>query len=461
VSRRTQFGGGIEREMTAGRAPRVLIVSYWFAPFTAVASRRMGTLAKHLLDRGWDVRALAADRTNPATMPLEIPADRIVYTPWSDVDRGLSNALARLRGTKQKHRADKYGVNAPDEPRPAAPARFAFLRRVYRRIYQEIVRWPDNRAGWLSPACDAGDKLIATWRPDVIYCTAPPVTSLIVADRLARKHGVPWVAEFRDLWCDNPYYEFSAFRRFFERRWERRVLARASAIVSVSPVWLHPILDRFGPPVIAAMNGFVASEYPEPPPVPPETSGPLRILYTGHIYAGRRDPGPLFTALRDLGARAEDVVVEFVGTEIGAAASVADRYGVAHLVRAFPPVPYRQSLGLQLRADVLLHMQWCDPKEAGTIAGKIFDYLGARRPILGIALEDSMVAKMVHERGAGLVTNSPVKIAAQIDTWIAQKRAGGVAPLPPSAAEGLERTLQFDKIQALLADIAAGRRKSG
>ncbi|MCE9523509.1 MAG: hypothetical protein K8S25_13885 [Alphaproteobacteria bacterium] len=442
--------------MSAKQAPRILIVSYWFPPFSAVASLRMGKLAKHLLDNGWDVRALAADSTNPATMQLDLPREQVVYTAWADVDRTFENAWARLRGTKPRHRSDAYRASAePSQAPSSSPTKRSFLRSTYRRVVQEIVRWPDNRAGWVLPAVEAGDALVSAWRPDVIFATAPPVTSLIVADRLSRKHAIPWVAEFRDLWCDNPYYEYSSLRRVLERVWERRVLKRASAIVSVSPVWLHPILDRFGPPTLSAMNGFVEADYPEKPPTQPQTSGPLRIVYTGHIYAGHRDPSPLFAALRDLAARPDDVVVEFVGTEIEAASGAADKFGVAHLVKAFPPVSYRDSLKIQMHADVLLHMQWCDPKEEGTIAGKIFDYMGARRPILGIALEDSIVAKMVHDRGAGLVTNDQAKIAKQISAWVAQKRSGGVAPLPQSAVAGLERSVQFEKMETLLRGIAA------
>lgn len=436
-------------------ARRILIVSYWFPPFSAVAAVRMGKLAKYLFERGWDVRVLAADATNPPELKVEIPTDRVTYTPSTDVDRYIETALGRLRSLVRKSTVTNEKPAAATMPQSAPNQKRSLLRTALRRAYQEIVRWPDNRAGWLSYANKAGDGLIASWRPDIIFATSPPVTSLIVAERLARRHRVPWVAEFRDLWCDNPYYEYSPLRRSLERMWEARVLARAAAIVSVSPIWQQSTLQRFGRPTVTAMNGFVSEDYPERPPVAPETSGPLRIVYTGHIYAGHRDPGPLFAALRDLGSRPDDVVVEFIGTEIHAAASQAGKYNVAHLVKAFPPVPYQRSLEIQLHADILLHLQWCDPKEVGTVAGKIFDYFGARRPILGIALEDSIVAKMINERGGGLATNDPVKIAKQVAAWIAEKKAGGVAPLPPAASAGLERDVQFEKIEGLLDGIVA------
>jgi glycosyltransferase involved in cell wall biosynthesis len=290
----------------------------------------------------------------------------------------------------------------------------------------------------------------------VIYASAPPATTLLVADDLSRKARIPWVAELRDLWTDNPYYNYAAVRRDFERSWEKGVLGRTAAIVTVSPGWRRRLADRHGKPVAVAMNGFVATDFPFAPPADPETSGPLRIVFTGHVYAGYRDPSPLFEALQRLRASANDVVVEFIGTKDkdGALDALAKQYGLSDHVRVLPPVSYKQALDYQLRADVLLHMQWCDPKEQGTIAGKIFDYLGARRPILGIALEDCVVADLVHERKAGLVTNDPQKIAAQVERWIAEKRAGGVKPLPPAASEGLDRAAQFDKLVDLLKSVA-------
>jgi hypothetical protein len=204
------------------------------------------------------------------------------------------------------------------------------------------------------------------------------------------------------------------------------------------------------------MNGFVAADFPSPVPAPPETGGPLRIVFTGHIYVGFRDPSPLFEALRSLKLTPDDVIVEFIGSSNKAVRDLADGFGLDTLIRTEKTIPYRAALERQLRADVLLHMQWCDPKEYGTIAGKIFDYLGARRPILGIALEDSTVAQLVHERCAGLVTNDPRRIATQIEAWVAEKRRGGIAPLPPSASEGLERAVQFEKIADLLSNIAGG-----
>jgi hypothetical protein len=439
------------------RPPRVLFVSYWFAPFSTMASIRASKLAKHLIDHGLDVRVLTADATDEdKSLAYDGPSDAITYTPWNRSGHQIESLRTLIGGRRAPSEASAPAKSAIETPAKSQAPKSA-LRAALRNAYRDIVDWPDSRAGWRRHALEAGMNIMKTWRPDVIYASAPPATTLIVADQLSRKANVPWVAELRDLWTDNPYYEYSRLRFKLERMWDQRVLSRATEIVTVSPGWRQHLIDRYARPVTVAMNGFVAADFPVPPPVVPEAAGPLRIVFTGHIYAGYRDPSALFDALQRLRLTADQVVVEFVGTQDKAIHDIAERFGVTNLVRVHPPVPYTQALDYQLRADVLLHMQWCDPKEYGTVAGKIFDYLGARRPILGIGLEDSVVAQLVRERAAGLVTNDPLKIAKQVEAWIAQKRAGGIAALPPAASDGLERAAQFEKVRDVLARVAAHR----
>ncbi len=437
---------------------RVLIVSHWFPPFHAVASVRMGKLAKHMVDQGWDVRVIAGDATAGATLQMEIPADRVSYTAWVKSDRYIQDLLGSFLPSKAKPAATTAPSTAEQAPeQPQSKQSPSFLRATAKRLMHEMVGWPDNRASWSKTAIAAGENLLKTWRPDVIFATSPPMTSLIAAEKLARRAGIPWVAEFRDMWTDNPYYEYSLPRLLIERAWEQRVLSRASAIVTVSPTWQPKLQKKYGRPTIVAMNGYDVADFPEAIPAQPETTGPLKIVYTGHIYHGHRDPSLLFEALRAIKATPADVTVEFVGTQISELKALAATFGLQDLVRVQDRIPYRDALRIQLHADVTLHMQWCDPKEEGTIAAKVFDYLGARRPILGIALEDSVVAKLVHARGAGLVTNDATKIATQLRQWIAQKKQGGIDALPAAASEGLERVHQLAKIEALLKSVADGK----
>src|SRR5262245_31775504 len=73
----------LTRPMAAATAPakRLLLVSYYFPPYSSMAAIRLGKLAKHFTARGWDVRALSAHGHERQALALEIPAERVVHTP--------------------------------------------------------------------------------------------------------------------------------------------------------------------------------------------------------------------------------------------------------------------------------------------------------------------------------------------------------------------------------------------
>ena len=424
---------------------RLLLVTFHFPPFNAIAAVRTGRFARFLLDRGWDVRVVAARSDAPETLPLEIPRELVLHTPWTHVDVMLDRflRLGRTRASEAPASAVAAG---------GAPAQGFAPRRALGELRAALLHVPDGRVAWMPEALRGARSLLGAWRPDVVYASAPPVTTLLVARALARRFGVPWVAEFRDLWVDNPYYEFPAWRRRAEALWERRVVGDAAGLVTVSETWRDALRAKFGKPVALAMNGFVPADFPAGIPARPSADGPLRILYTGMIYPGYRDPSPLFRAIAMLGARRDEVLVEFVGGDLGPVARLAAEAGVADRVRLSPPVGHRASLALQAAADVLLHLQWNDPREAGTISGKLFEYIGARRPVLGLGYDRGEVAALLGAHGRGVVLNEPEAIAARLRRWIEEKRGGGVAALRDEAVAGLARDEQFLAAERMAAD---------
>jgi hypothetical protein len=106
-----------------------------------------------------------------------------------------------------------------------------------------------------------------------------------------------------------------------------------------------------------------------------------------------------------------------------------------------------------MEADVLLLLQSSDPRDEGNLPAKLFEYLYARRPILLIGYEHGIAARLVIERSAGLVANSPVKIRDQLQRWFENKRAGRLDRLDQSVSLGLGRDDQYAKLERLLEEL--------
>lgn len=423
------------------RSLRVLLVSFRFPPFNSVGAVRVGKTAKYLARFGHEVRVLTAGEQGISpTLPLELAPEQVTYTRWVDV-----NWPARLAS----------GGRAKVEAQGFASQRSGGVVAWGARLYKNLLNNPDGQVGWYPFAVRAGERLLREWRPDVVFASALPITSLMVASRLAAAHGVPWVAEMRDLldYTDAPR---PGLPHRVRRSLTHRLLSSASALVTVSEPLAERLRREEGKPVRVVTNGFDAEDVAEGGDAPPAgEDGTLRIVYTGMIYPGRQDVGVLFGALRRLGPDARRVRVEFVGRYLDTVEPLARSLGVAEGVSVSPAVAYRESLALQRGADALLLVLPHDPSEHGVFTGKFFEYLAAGRPILAIGPAENVACAAVRDRGAGAVAQDEEGVAAILRRWLDEKAsAGRLAAPPPAARRGFSRADQTRVLEELLVQVA-------
>ncbi|CCG40542.1 glycosyltransferase [Magnetospirillum molischianum] len=448
---------------------KILIVSWYFPPTNAIGAVRVGKFARFLRAQGHDVRVLCGTPTDiPSTLAREVPDDTVVRTGWVDVN-GLPKTMARLRRRLRALLSGGDGGQKRADTDPAQLQREAGPRRGLDRVlhslgwfYKHAVSFPDSWGGWTPFALAGARTICRDWSPDMIFASGPPFTAFLVAQRLARRHGVPWVAEYRDRWVDDPYFsaDWPEWRLRLLTVLERRLVATAAGVVTVSLPWAAFFQRKFGKPVVAAFNGFDPRDFAVADPSPePLSHDRLTILYTGVIYAGRRDPTPLFTAINALGPRRNLVSVMFVGTEPSHVMPLAIRAGVADLVKVVAPVPYADSIWLQRRADLLLLLQWNAPADFGHVPAKLFEYLAVRRPIIGLGLEDNMPAAVIRERRAGVFSNDPAVLTRALEDWIdIKQREGRIPQLPVQVCAGMDRDTQYTQLAAFLEERVAESR---
>ena len=413
---------------------RALFVSFFYPPFNSIGGLRVSKMTRYLLERGWDVRVLTADRDDlSADLPIEISTERITRAPWFDVNLPVKLLLGRARV-----RAAGY------EPGPGAGP----LRRLG-ALYRDIVNFPDGQIGWYRGAVRAGQRLVRSWRPDVVVSSALPGTAHLVAAALASAVGAPWIAEYRDPWTDAPGRRRRWPLSTLERSLERRTLATAAGIVTVSEAWAAALRLRWpNTPVTVIPNGFDPRDYPgDSAPAAP----PLRLLYSGRLYE-RQSLQPLFEALRLVASTPDACPVRFdlMGRYLAAAAEGARRAGCDEsVVRILPPVAHREALAAQQRAHVLVIVLARDG-DIGWRPAKLYEYLGARRPILMLGGTPGHEARMILLRtGAGVAADDAGAIADQLRSWCSDLRETGAVRCEPDR----EEVARYDR-RRLAADMA-------
>jgi glycosyltransferase involved in cell wall biosynthesis len=156
--------------------------------------------------------------------------------------------------------------------------------------------------------------------------------------------------------------------------------------------------------VLSLTNGYDPELFPVAEPAPGDV---LRIVHAGQLYAGR-DPRPLLDALQgDRGVR--PFRVEFLGRttyekDADFAADLHQR-GLDGVVVGLGHLAYAQALEAMCRADILLLLD--QPGRRIGVPAKLYEYLGAGRPILALAEPDGDVAAILRTSGVPYRLASP------------------------------------------------------
>ncbi len=433
---------------------KILLISFHFPPDAPIAATRAPKFAQYLIGAGHDVRVLCArDPQSHNAHALKIDEYRVIRTDWNDIGAIPGNVLDRLKPSrKQAMTTPATGIDLPPPP-----ARRPGLRSRLGKFYDSAICRPDRRTGWRPHALKAAQELFGTWQPDLIYATCPPHSVAPIARDIARLAKAPFVVEFRDRWALDAYSNHPEWRQQLDRRQEAAVMSEAAGIVTVSPLWAQSYRARYGADRVAVvMNGFDPEDYPSARTEPPAVDqNHIELLFAGALYPGRRDPRTVFEAIALLGDDAKRVRVTMLGKDLGPAIALAQETGTEECLTLLPAEPHPAIIARQYSADALLMLQWNDERDAGTVPGKLFECIGARRPVIATGWIPGVAGQMIQQRGLGVIANEPRILANKLSALLSEKRAHGlIAPLPASIREGLTRHEQFSTLEPFLARAA-------
>lgn len=357
---------------------------------------------------------------------------------WKKYWEALGHQVYVLTDDKGASTANVYGVGYwPSRPRwgeiSASKAgqdsqklrTYTRLRSLFNR-FQKALKFGSlfqTSNFWIYGAVRNGMSLFDKVEFDVIVSTYGPPANHIVASLLKKKTNCFWVADYRDLWYGNDFVVSQGMFAFVEEKVERTCVSKADLITAVSTELSKDLNARFSSDVVTIENGFDPDDldnietYTWP-------DKKIRLMYSGQIYAGKRDPAPLLDALLRLQNRypnlAQRLEVLFYGWNLDELDRQVDDLTLHDVVSVNAPKPRKEILGLQRSVDALIFLDWNDPKVNGVLTGKLFEYFFSGKPIIGISsTADSAAGKLMLNLGVGYPTgNSVDKIVEVIDSLL-------------------------------------------
>jgi len=378
---------------------RVLMIAYHFPPLTGSSGiQRTLRFVQHLPALGWEPLVLTADprayeRTSPDLL-ADVPTSTIVRRAFAlDTARHL-----QLRGR-----------------------------------YIGAMARPDRWISWRWDGVRQGLRMIRQFKPELIWSTYPIATAHLIGKALHLKTGLPWIADFRDPMAQEGY---PADTRTWEsyRSIEADAARLASYCVFTSPGAAAEYRQRYpdaAPRMVVVENGYDEESFAG---VALSVGAPIRdravtLLHSGIVYPSERDPSHLFDALAGLQQSGRltpaDLRIRFrASAHDDLLRSSAAERGVLDFVELAPAIPYRQALAEMLEVDGLLVLQASNCN--AQIPAKIYEYLRAGRPILGLTDPIGDTAGVL--RHAGIETQAPLDapqaIADSLVDFVQRLRSG-------------------------------------
>lgn len=365
---------------------KVLIIAYLYPPIFNSGTRRSLEFVNHLPDSGWEPTVLTVANPNPrycdASLLAEVrPGTKIVRVPyWGDwLAARLAPLVSRWIGRERLAQALDWRV---------------------RRLWT----LPDECASWAPMAVARARQLHAAEPFDVIYATGWPWTSFVIAEKIGRATGVPFVVDYRDLWkpADVAWDQASRLQRRINPWLERRVLRRAAGVIATTESFLRLLPQQDLPAHrFAITNGFDEKDFPAAAPTAGAVDDAVRIVYTG-VWRPGYGPDDLFAAVRLLRARPGNQAQRLRIVVAGFPPGKAREYGIEACVEELGRVTHAEATALMTGATALYLPVSKGIYEVASIPGKLFEYLGSGRPILASAQAGSEVAKTIGEVGGAL-----------------------------------------------------------
>ncbi len=416
-----------------------LCIACSFPPVSRSGTHRTSAFVRHLDRLGWDatvITSMSADEPIDEELLAYVPkSTRIVRVPWIDPLAAFNRLRLRQGHAKAVQalptRGDATSVHTASAL--VLGAWLTFPHRVKEWITR-LLKTPDSRCTWIPSAVLAALREIRRRRPHVIYSTSPYMSAHLVALIVGRLTRIPWVADFRDPWTDNPYRDLS-FRSLqrLDRAMESAVLRNAVRIVC-NTTTLQKAFAARGPAIAAKcrtiMNGVDSELFAGLSPSPFQGEGwsegqstnhattKFTLLHCGQFY-GRRRPHELLAAVGRAVARNPNLSSHLRVVLLGPPhydgqhlCDLARREGVERWIDVQETKSHQQTLSDMAAADALLLIGSGGTGRDLQVPNKLLEYLGARRPILAAIPPDSPAVNILRTAKADAFICNPDDVEA-------------------------------------------------
>ncbi len=351
--------------------------------------------------------------------PPLLTANSIQVGRWTGEVSKSGNIIINVVSVSPECTTEKIGIRERI-PHPGLLVQHTFslerffleskIKALINKIRPSALAEPDFQSLWIPFASAEISKLTARENFDLIISCSHYITNHLIALKVWKKTGLPWIACFSDPWTESIYFEEIDMKH---GRWcrdmERKIMEHAARVVVPCREMGSLFSKRYGEMLHSKLHHIPhcydrkLTEGIEPYTIKSEGEkrGGIRVIHTGSFY-GKRTPLPFLDALATLrkDGNAGNIRCLFVGADRGVYLKALRERDLLNCIDIIDRVSYEESIAYMKGAQLLLLIDApCRGDESVFFPSKLADYLGTGLPIAGLTPKESCSERILSASG--------------------------------------------------------------
>lgn len=402
---------------------RILILSYFYPPGNFAGSYRVESWAKHLhhfgyypvvVTRRWDqnigTHREMSKRTKNEIIHSKSGNYEVYFLPY--------------KGNLRDRIYSKYGDSKLRMVRKV----LSFLELFLQHFTSEIV--PFSNLYSFSRALLKKEKfhlLIASGSPFILFR---------FSSELHKKTRVPWIADYRDEWTTRPKEKIkdvgAKLLLLMEQRSEKRWLANAEAILSVSEFWANTISSFVSKTAFVIHNGYEEEDFTNT--IVENNSGEFRIVYNGSLYPMQPIDVFINAYKRIIDTYKSKIIIKLIFAGAGVDWAQTSRVqkllsGYENYYEITERLPKSEIVRIQMNAQLLLMTNYAYVR--GVHTSKLFEYLRCNKPIFFCPTDNGIIQSIIDDAGCGIFVSTENDAYSELCQLIEEYLVSGTIKINP------------------------------
>ena len=325
---------------------KLLIISTYYPPTISIASNRILAISKYLSPKIFDITVLTYGKETNVKAPPNVKVIRI----------SENNFFRPFTFNK----AQNFFIHKS--------------KALYNRLLMMFVK--DEWRAWRKISLNYLLKNYDLNSFDFVISSFAPIAPHKLAIQMKQKgFQFNWIADMRDEMSMN--YSHSSHQREFFKKVEALIFSKAKAITSTAFIAnknFKKLSASHHIDCFEVKNGFDFELIPES-----KKNKTFTISHIGTFY-GKRKPDLFIKAISDLieEGKIKDIRLQFIGVST----LVNNPTSLKGKITTTPKIEHAKAIDMMRHSDVNLLIM--SPAQMGAIPGKVYEYMGSLKPIIGI-----------------------------------------------------------------------------